>query len=89
MNKKQRIVHGQEASNENYSTVVFNFDVCRLSQPLSSTNYVTTEQNFGIFSQFRGWFPPRIYLATLANGVGAYSGKSADYRALFDRNLVT
>ena len=31
MNKKQRIVDGQGASNINCSTVVFNFDVCRLS----------------------------------------------------------
>ena len=31
LNKKQRIVHGQGASNINYSTVVFNFDVFRLS----------------------------------------------------------
>ena len=29
--KKQRIVHGQEASNINCSTIVFNYDVCRLS----------------------------------------------------------
>ena len=29
--KKQRIVHGQGASEINYSTVVFNFDICRLS----------------------------------------------------------
>ena len=29
--KKQRIVHGQGASNMKYSIVVFNFDVCRLS----------------------------------------------------------
>ena len=40
MNKKQRIAHGQEASNITYSTIVFNFDVCRLSKPVSSTNYV-------------------------------------------------
>ena len=31
MNKKQRIVDGQGASNINCSAVVFNFDVCRLS----------------------------------------------------------
>ena len=31
VNKKQRIVYGKGASNINYSTVVFNFDVCRLS----------------------------------------------------------
>ena len=30
VNKKRGIVHGQEASNINYSTVVFNFDVCQL-----------------------------------------------------------
>ena len=30
-NKTQMIVHGQEASNINFSTVVLNFDVCRLS----------------------------------------------------------
>ena len=29
--KKQRIVHGQGASNINCSTIVFIFDVCRLS----------------------------------------------------------
>ena len=39
MNRKQRIVHGQGASNITYSTVVFIFDVCQLSQPVSSTNY--------------------------------------------------
>ena len=52
--------------------------------------FVATEQNFGIFSKFRGWIPPQIYLATLAEGVGAYSGKSADYRGLLaiDRYLV-
>ena len=33
------IVLSHEASNINYSTTVFNFDVCRLSQPDSSTNY--------------------------------------------------
>ena len=27
--KKQRIVHGQVASNINYSIIVFNFDVCQ------------------------------------------------------------
>ena len=32
------IVLSHEASNINYSTIVFNF-VCRLSQPDSSTNY--------------------------------------------------
>ena len=39
LNKKQRIVHCQGASNINYSTVVFNLDVLRLSWPVSSTNY--------------------------------------------------
>ena len=29
--KKQRIVHGQGASNINCSTIVFNYVVCRLS----------------------------------------------------------
>ena len=29
--KKQRTVHGQGASNINYLTIVFNFDVWRLS----------------------------------------------------------
>ena len=29
--EKLRIVHGQGASNITYSTIVFNFDVCRLS----------------------------------------------------------
>ena len=29
--KNQRIVHGQGASNTNCSTIVFIFDVCRLS----------------------------------------------------------
>ena len=32
-------MHGQGASNMNYSTVVFNFDVCRLSKLGSSINY--------------------------------------------------
>ena len=40
--QKQSIVQGQGASNINYSTVVFNFDVCWLSLPVSSTNYVET-----------------------------------------------
>ena len=31
VNKKLRIVHGQGASNINYSIVVFNFHVCRRS----------------------------------------------------------
>ena len=31
VNKNQRIVHGQGAVNINYSTVIFNFNVCRLS----------------------------------------------------------
>ena len=31
VNKKQRIAQNQGASNITYSTVVFNFDVCRLS----------------------------------------------------------
>ena len=31
VNKKQRIVHDQGASNITYSTVVFNFDVCQFS----------------------------------------------------------
>ena len=39
VNKKQRIVHGQGAANINYSTVIFNFDICRLSYPVSPTNY--------------------------------------------------
>ena len=30
-------MHGQGASNVNYSTIVFNFDVLRVSQPVSST----------------------------------------------------
>ena len=45
-------------------------------------DFVTTEQNVGIFSKFRGRVPPWIYLATLVKRVGAYSEKSADYRAL-------
>ena len=40
LNKRQRIVHGQGACNITYSTIVFNFDVCRLSQPISPTKYV-------------------------------------------------
>ena len=39
MNKNQRIVHGQRASNKTYSTININFHVCRVSQPVSSTNY--------------------------------------------------
>ena len=36
---KQRILYCQGASNIYYNTVVFNFDVCRLSYPVdSSTN---------------------------------------------------
>ena len=31
VNKMQRIAHGQGAANINYSTVIFNFNVCRLS----------------------------------------------------------
>ena len=52
--------------------------------------FVTTEQNVGIFSKLRGWVPPQIYLVTLVKGVGAYSEKSADYRALLamDHYLV-
>ena len=34
-----RILAWRSASNINYSTVVFNFDVCLLSYPISSTNY--------------------------------------------------
>ena len=52
--------------------------------------FVTTEQNAGIFSKFRSWVPPRVYLVTLVKGMGAYSEKSADYRALLaiDRYLL-
>ena len=39
MNRKQRIVHGQGASNIIYSTIVFNFDICQVSSPVSSTHY--------------------------------------------------
>ena len=35
-------MHGQGASNINCSTIVFIFDVCRLSKPVSSTNYAHT-----------------------------------------------
>ena len=38
VNKKRRIVHGHRASNIN-CIVVFIFDVCRLSWPVSLTNY--------------------------------------------------
>ena len=53
-------------------------------------DFVTTEQNVGIFSKFCGRVPPWIYLATLVKGVGAYSEKGADYRALLaiDHYLV-
>ena len=40
VNKKQRIVQGQTASNINYSTVVLNFDVCWAS----SSNYDQKEK---------------------------------------------
>ena len=52
--------------------------------------FVTTEQNVGIFSKFRGSVPSRIYLVTLVKGLGTYSEKSADYTALLatDRYLV-
>ena len=39
-------MYGQGASNINYSTVVFSFDVCRISQPVSSTNYEYTKTLF-------------------------------------------
>ena len=42
MNKNQRIVHGQGTSNITYSTVNFNFNVCQVSSPVSSTNYGVT-----------------------------------------------
>ena len=29
----------------NYNTVIFSFDVCQLSQPISSTNYGLAKQN--------------------------------------------
>ena len=51
MNKKQRIVHGQGTSNMNYSTIVFNFDICRLSLPVSSTNYgVENQLSIGVLT---------------------------------------
>ena len=31
VDKKQRLLHSKGASNINYSTIAFNFDVCRLS----------------------------------------------------------
>ena len=34
--RKQKNVHGQGASNITYSTIVFNFDVCRLRFPNQS-----------------------------------------------------
>ena len=39
------MVHGQGASDTNCSTFVFSFDVCQLSQPISSTNYGLAKQN--------------------------------------------
>ena len=56
VNKKQRIVQGQTASNINYSTLVLNFDVCWAS----STNYDQKEKK-SIFASshiFHGWFSP-------------------------------
>ena len=50
MNKKQRIVHGQEAFNTTYSTIVFNFDVCWVSEPVSSTNDALREYQLGFQS---------------------------------------
>ena len=38
MNRKQGLCTVRELPT-NYSTIVFNFDVCRVSQPVSSTNY--------------------------------------------------
>ena len=32
-------MHSQGASNITYNTIVFNFDVCRVSSPVSSTSY--------------------------------------------------
>ena len=43
--KTQRVVHVLGAFNINYSTTVFNFDVCRLSKPVSSTNSVQTSSS--------------------------------------------
>ena len=43
MNRKQRIVHGEGASNITYSPIVFNFDGCRVSLPVSTTNYALTD----------------------------------------------
>ena len=39
---------GQGASNINYSTVVFNFVVCRFSQQVPSTNYDEFESYYKI-----------------------------------------
>ena len=39
--------------------------------------FVTTVQNFGVSLNFVGKFPRGFISATLAKGVGAYSGKSA------------
>ena len=36
-NRKQKLVHGQKASNINCSTVVFMFEFCRISLPVSLT----------------------------------------------------
>ena len=56
MNKKQRIVKGQTASNISYSTLVLNFDVCWAS----STNYDQKEKKsiFASSQIFHGWFNP-------------------------------
>ena len=55
VNKEQRIVLGQTASNINYSTVVLNFDICRASSTM------TRRREKSIFASshiFHGWFSP-------------------------------
>ena len=55
VNKEQRIVLGQTASNINYSIVVLNFDICRASSTM------TRRRKKSIFASshiFHGWFSP-------------------------------
>ena len=63
VNKKQRIFHGQGASNINYSTVVFKFDVCRLSWPVSSTNYALIQCSPLFFLSFSFLFLSSLQLS--------------------------
>ena len=71
MNRKQRILHSQGASNITYSTIAFNFDVYRLSSPVSSTGYDLT-QSWSL--DYREWIPHSLSVETgfrisIVNGI--------------------